>query len=80
MEKYHIDTSDGTVELKDRAGAEYRSLDDACTEARRAVHDMARDHVTRGGNRRLTASIRDRNGKVVYSVSIILSESFARDQ
>lgn len=79
MTRYFIDTFDGTLDLKDEIGADFASYDRACAEARRAIRDMIRDYAADGGSKPFGASVRDRNGKTVYSLRLDLSESFDRD-
>ena len=72
MTRYFIDTSNGDIALADRVGADYPTEAQARTEALQAISDMARDHVQHGGNRDMTAAVRDRTGAVVYAVKLSL--------
>ncbi len=72
MTKYFIDTSNGVVSLADEVGADYPTEAMARTEALQAVSDMARDYVHQGGDRDMTASVRDPAGAVVYAVKLSL--------
>lgn len=72
MTRYFIDTSNGVVSLADQVGADYLTEAMARTEALQAVSDMARDYVHEGGDRDMTASVRDLAGAVVYAVKLSL--------
>lgn len=80
MPRYFIDTSNGVVSLADEVGADYVTEDQARTEALQAVSDMARDYVHQGGDRDMTASVRDRAGTVIYAVKLSLLDVTDRDQ
>ena len=72
MTKYFIDTSNGVVALADEVGADYLTEALARSEALQAVSDMARDYIHEGGDRDMTASVRDPAGAVVYAVKLSL--------
>lgn len=74
MTRYFIDTSNGVVSLADEIGADYLTEAKARSEALQAVSDMARDYVHQGGDRDMTASVRDQGGAVVYAVKLSLHD------
>lgn len=74
LTRYFIDTSNGVVALADEVGTDCLTEAIARTEALQAVSDMARDYVHQGGNRDMTASVRDPAGTVVYAVKLSLIE------
>ncbi|MBN4096076.1 hypothetical protein [Methylobacterium sp. OT2] len=70
MPRYFIDTDDGHQLCRDDDGAVYGDLSAAEVEAMRALPDIARDCRLDGGDRTITAQIRDEAGIVVASATL----------
>jgi len=72
MPRYFFDTYDGDRLLRDEAGADYETFDDAKEEARARLPDMARDTLPNGTHRSFVVSVRNEAGTVVVRMSLSL--------
>lgn len=72
MSRYFIDSSDGDQNFLDEEGVELADDDVARFTALDALPDMARDVIPDGDERRLSVSVRNAAGTVIYQATLTL--------
>lgn len=72
MPRYFIDTDDGDFCHLDDEGFDMLDAQAARDAAMDALPDMARDKLPDGDRRTFTATVRDRDGTVLYSAALSL--------
>ncbi len=72
MPRYFIDTDDGDLTIKDEEGHEFHDLHAARDAAHEALPDMAREKMPDGERRDFQATVRDKDGVVLYTVKLSL--------
>ncbi|MCB5177060.1 MULTISPECIES: DUF6894 family protein [Microvirga] len=72
MPRYFFDTYDGERFFRDEEGLELDGLEAARREARRALPDMASDHLPEGDQRVFIVSVRTEAGQPVLRVALSL--------
>jgi hypothetical protein len=70
MTRYFFDIHDGPNSSRDEDGEELATLEDAESEAVRALADLSRNRLRNGGKTKLVIDVRDDTGKVVLSTSL----------
>ncbi|KRD95850.1 hypothetical protein ASE63_12605 [Bosea sp. Root381] len=79
MPRYFIDTSDGDRSILDEEGIDLADDAAARLSALDALPDMARDVIPDGDERRLSVSVRNAEGEVIYHATLTLAGHWERD-
>ncbi|MEZ2410642.1 hypothetical protein AB6806_27990 [Bosea sp. RCC_152_1] len=80
MPRYFVDSSDGHSAYVDRDGFIARDNVAARKTALAGLPDMARDAVPDGDSQRFVIRLRDSQGAVLYSASLILTGSWTNNE
>ncbi len=73
MPRFYFDTHDGSVMNRDVEGHDLADYQSARSQALQTLPDMARDTLTKDGDRRdIIVDIRDEDGQVIYTASLSL--------
>ena len=73
MPRYYFDYEDGPGEVHDDEGVELATLEEARSEAMRAIGGLAKDKIPDGDRRDFRLAIREESGPVLMVVSLSLS-------
>jgi hypothetical protein len=80
MPRYFVDSSDGQAAYVDREGFTAPNPEAARKAALAGLPDMARDAVPDGDSQRFVIRLRDSQGAVLYSASLILTGSWTNGE
>lgn len=72
MTRYYFDTNDGLSLAVDQTGLDLATMEEVRWAALDALPDMARDALPRRPVRELSVQVRDEQGKVVFTASLVL--------
>lgn len=78
MPRYFFDTDDGDRQFHDETGIDLASIDDIPSTTRYLLFDLGYAQVLGGKDRVFTATVRDGQGIMVYSGSVVLRINFDR--
>lgn len=70
--RYYFDYVDGDQEIHDDEGLDMASLDEARTQAVRAIGELAKGKMPDGNHRDFRLKIHEKNGPVLMVVSLSL--------
>lgn len=80
MERYFIDTHDGTHAHVDHEGLDFSDAEAARVAALSALPDMVKDHTSNGDDRRFLVRVRNDRGTAIYHATLTLSGGWNEGQ
>lgn len=72
MPRYYFDTNDGRSLAVDQTGLDLATMEEVRWAALDALPDMARDALPRHPVREISVQVRDEEGRVVFTASLVL--------
>lgn len=72
MTRFYFDTHDGDRTERDTEGVELPDEARARVEAKAALTDMARDHLSNGNHMDFRVTVRNEAGQEIYSASLVM--------
>ena len=76
LQLYYFDFDDGKQASCDKLGTEFGNLEEVADEAVAVLAEMAKDRLPSGSHRVLAASVRNKQGSVIFKATLTLQSEW----